>query len=124
MMPAKADPEALAAYLEQEIQPRLAEAQVGRRAVFFLEAAHFVLTPFLGFLWSVGRVFIAASAGRQRVHVLGALNPLTHELVTVSHDTDITAATVCALLEKLAAQNLGCRSPFFWTMRATSRALR
>ena len=34
MIPAKADPEAQAAYLAQEIEPRLAEAQAGQRAVF------------------------------------------------------------------------------------------
>ena len=107
MIPAKADPEAQAAYLEQEIQPRLAQAQAGRRAVFFVDAAHFVLAPFLGFLWSVVRVFIPAPAGRQRFNVLGALHALTHELITVSNDTYITAQTVCELLEKLAAQNLG-----------------
>ena len=38
-----------AAYLQQEIEPRLAEAQAGQRTVFFVDAAHFVLAPFLGF---------------------------------------------------------------------------
>jgi transposase len=37
---------------------------------------------------------------------LGALNAITHELVTVSNDTYITAETVCALLRRLAALNL------------------
>jgi transposase len=106
MIPAKADPEKQAAYLAQEMEPRLAEAQAGKRAVFFLDAAHFVLAPFLGFLWSVVRVFIQAPSGRQRFNVLGALNAITHELVTVSNDTYITAETVCALLHQLAALNL------------------
>lgn len=106
MIPAKADPEKQAAYLAQEIEPRLAEAQAGKRAVFFVDAAHFVLAPFLGFLWSVVRVFIQAPSGRQRFNVLGALNAITHELVTVSNDTYITAETVCALLQQLAALNL------------------
>ncbi len=70
MIPAKADPEAQAAYLAQEIEPRLAEAQAGQRAVFFMDAAHFVLAPFLGFLWSVVRLFIQAPSGRQRFNVL------------------------------------------------------
>ena len=87
MIPAKADPEAQTAYLEQEIEPRLAEAQAGKRAVFFVDAAHFVLAPFLGFLWSLTRVFVKAPAGRQRFNVLGALNAITHELVTVTNDT-------------------------------------
>jgi transposase len=107
MIPAKADPEKQTAYLVQEIEPRLAEAQAGKRAVFFMDAAHFVLAPFLGFLWSVARIFIPAPSGRQRFNVLGALNAITHELVTVTNDTYITAETVCALLQKLAALNLG-----------------
>jgi transposase len=106
MIPAKADPEKQAAYLEQEIEPRLAEAQAGQRAVFFMDAAHFVLAPFLGFLWSVARLFIQAPSGRQRFNVLGALNACTHDLVTVTNTTYITAETVCALLQKLAALNL------------------
>lgn len=106
MIPAKADPEKQAAYLQQTLEPRLAEAQAGQRAVFFMDAAHFVLAPFLGFLWSVVRVFIQAPSGRQRFNVLGALNAITHELVTVSNDTYITAETVCALLQNLAALNL------------------
>jgi transposase len=107
MIPAKADPDQQTTYLAQEIEPRLAEAQAGKRAVFFVDAAHFVLTPFLGFLWSVTRLFIPAPSGRQRFNVLGALNAITHELITVTNDTYITAETVCALLQKLAALNLG-----------------
>jgi transposase len=107
MIPAKADPEVQARYLRQELQPRLAEAQAGTRAVFFVDAAHFVLAPFLGFLWSFARVFIQAPAGRQRFNVLGALNAVTHELITVTNDTYITADSVCQLLRKLADLNLG-----------------
>jgi transposase len=101
MIPAKADPDKQAAYLQQELEPRLAEAQAGTRAVFFVDAAHFVLAPFLGFLWSVARLFIPAPAGRQRFNVLGALHAVTHELVTVTNDAYITADSVCTLLDKL-----------------------
>jgi transposase len=107
MIPAKADPEVQAAYLEQEMEPRLAEAQAGRRAIYFVDAAHFVLAPFLGFLWSLTRVFIQAPTGRQRFNVLGALNAITHELITVTNDTYITSTEVCLLLHKLADLNLG-----------------
>ena len=61
MIPAKADPDAQAAYLQQKIEPRLAEARAGQRTVFFVDAAHFVLAPFLGFLWSLTR----PSSGRR-----------------------------------------------------------
>lgn len=107
MLPAKADPDAQAAYLHDTLEPRLAEAQAGKRAVFFVDAAHFVLAPFLGFLWSFVRLFIKAPAGRQRFNVLGALNAITHELVTVTNTTYINAESVCALLRQLAALNLG-----------------
>ena len=107
MIPAKADPEQQAVYLHQELELRLAEAQAGQRVVFFVDAAHFVLAPFLGFLWSLVRVFIPAPAGRQRFNVLGALNAVTHELITVTNDTYITAESVCELLHKLADLHLG-----------------
>jgi len=102
MIPAKADPDKQKEFLEQEIQPRLDEAQAGKRVVLFVDAAHFVLAPFLGFLWSVVRVFIQAPAGRQRFNVLGALNAITHELITLTNDAYINAESVCALLEKIA----------------------
>ncbi len=107
MLPAKADPDAQATFLEEQIAPRLAEAQAGKRAVFFVDAAHFVLAAFLGYLWSFARVFIKSPAGRQRFNVLGALNVITHELVTVTNTTYITATQVGELLRKLAALNLG-----------------
>lgn len=106
MLPAKADPDEQAAYLEKELEPRLADAQAKKRAVFFVDASHFVLAPFLGFLWCFARVFIKAPAGRQRFNVLGALNALTHELITVTNDAYINAESVCELLRKLAALHL------------------
>ena len=106
MIPAKADPDVQAAYLKQEMEPRLAEAQAGQRAVFFVDAAHFVLAPFLGFLWTVVRVFIQAPCGRQRFNVLGALNAISHELITVTNDSYITSVQVCDLFNKLAARHL------------------
>lgn len=106
MIPAKADPDQQVAYLENELQPRLAQAQAGQRAVFFVDAAHFVLAPFLGFLWTFVRVFIQAPSGRQRFNVLGALNAVTHELITVTNDSYITSVQVCELLQKLADLHL------------------
>ena len=106
-LPAKANPEKQAQYLNETLQPRLDEAKAGIRAVFFVDAAHFVLAPFLGFLWSVTRLFIRAPTGRQRFNVLGALNAITHELISVTNDTYITAQEVCDLLHILAERTLG-----------------
>ena len=66
-----------------------------------------MLASFLGWLWCATRLFVKAASGRQRYNVLGALNALTHELIRVTNDTYITAATVCELLRKLAALGLG-----------------
>jgi hypothetical protein len=33
------------------LEPRLEEAKSGKRIVFFVDAAHFVLSPYIGFIW-------------------------------------------------------------------------
>jgi hypothetical protein len=79
------------------LESRLAEAKAGRRAVFFMDAAHCVFVPFLGIVWCFQRVFVKAPSGRQRLNVLAALNAMTHELMTVENLTYMTAETVCEL---------------------------
>lgn len=106
-VPSKADPDKQEEYKKDKLEPRLEEAKAGKRAVFFLDAAHFVLAPFLGFLWCFTRVFIKAPAGRNRFNVLGAINAITHELIIVTNDTYINAESVCKLLWQLASLKLG-----------------
>jgi transposase len=77
--------------------------------VFFVDAAHFVLGAYLGFVWCFERLFVKTGAGRQRFNVLGALNAVTHELIMVTNDTYINAQSVCALLHKIAG--LGLKIP-------------
>lgn len=69
--------------------------------MYFVDAAHFVLAPYLAFLWSFVRVFIKAPSGRQRFNVLGALNAKSHQLISVENDSYINANSVCELTEKL-----------------------
>lgn len=107
MVPAKADVDQQKNFFEEQVKPRLDEARQNQRTVFFVDAAHFVLMPFLGFLWSFTRIFIKAPSGRSRFNVLGALNAMTHEWVMVCNDTDIHANSVCELLQKLADQYVG-----------------
>ena len=66
-----------------------------------------MLAPFLGLPGSFGRLFSKAPAGRQRFNVLGALNALTQEVITVTNEAYINAERVCALLMKLAELTLG-----------------
>jgi hypothetical protein len=81
--------------------------------LYFVDAAHFVFSPFLGILWGFERLFAKAPSGRQRLNVLAALNAITHELVTLTNLTYINAefaklpeGTVCELLCCLAATHL------------------
>jgi len=94
-------------FLKTELEPRLGEARSGQRAVFFVDAAHFVLSSFLGWMWCAVRMFVRAASGRQRYNVLGAFNAVTHDLIAVTNDTYVTATTVCELLHKIAAAGLG-----------------
>lgn len=79
-----------------------------------MDAAHFVLGAYLGFLWCFTRVLVRAPSGRQRFNVLGALNAITHELITVTNESYINSVSVGELLEKIAA--LGLKTPITLVM--------
>ena len=104
MIPAKADPDGQEQFIKEELEPRLKEAKSGRRVVLFVDAAHFVLAPFLRILWYFKRLFIKVPSGRKRFNVLGALNAVTHELITVTNDTYINAQSFCDLLWRISRQ--------------------
>lgn len=105
-IPGKVDIETQKEYEEKKLKPRLEEAKKGERAVFFVDAAHFVMRAFLGYIWCFMRIFIKSPSGRKRFNVLAALNAITHEVITVTNDTYITATQVCELLNKLASLSL------------------
>lgn len=100
-VPAKVDIDAQKKFHDDQLQPRLAEAKAGKRAVYFVDAAHFVLGAFLGYLWSFLRVFVRTPSGRQRFNVLGALNAITKELSMITNDSYITSIQVCELMRNL-----------------------
>lgn len=95
-----------AQFLETQLQPCLQEARAGRRAVFFVDAAHFVWAPFLGWLWCLTRLFVRSATGRRRYNVLGAVNAVTHQVIRVTNEGYINAETVCTLLRTLAGAGL------------------
>lgn len=64
------------------------------------------MAPFLGFVWCLARVFIKAPPGRKRFNVLGALNAITHEIVTVTNENYINADSVAELLYKIKGLGL------------------
>ena len=98
-----------AEYLEEKLEPALAEAREGRGHVFFVDAAHFVMGSFLCCVWCLARYMIRGGSGRKRYSVLGAWNAVTNELVRITTDTVVNADSMCALLKKIA--DLGLSGP-------------
>jgi transposase len=101
-VPAKVNIHAQQQFHDEQLIPKLQEAQAGKRAVYFVDAAHFVMGAFLGFLWCLSRVFVRTPSGRQRFNVLGALNAVTKQLEMITNDSYITSIQVCDLLKTLA----------------------
>ena len=75
--------------------------------VFFVDAAHFVHGAYLGCLWCFVRCFIKSPSGRNRFNVLGALDAITKETITIVNETYINAQSVCDLMEEIAKRNIG-----------------
>ena len=88
-VPGKADAQLQFTFYERELLPRLEEAGQGKRKVFFVDAAHFVLGAFLGMNWCMSRVFLKTAAGRQRYSVLGAVESHGKELISNRTAADI-----------------------------------
>jgi transposase len=106
-VPGKADLERQERFVNDIIEPRMAEAKAGKRAVYFMDASHFVFGPFLAFCWCLARKFIKTPAGRQRYNVLGAVDVIGGRLLAVTNTAYVNAATVCELLAKMAAAHVG-----------------
>lgn len=96
-------------FRQHQLEPLLAEAKAGTRAVFFVDAAHFVHRAYLGFVWCFTRIFIPSPSGRKRFNVLGAINAVTKEVVTVTNESYINAGSVVELL--VALVDLGLEIP-------------
>lgn len=106
MIPAKADVAQQAEFLAAKLRPRLRQAEHGQRTVLFVDAAHFVYGPFLGFVWCLVRLFVPAPSGRKRYNVLAALDAITHQVIRVTNGSYINAESVCQLLRLIAAAGL------------------
>lgn len=100
-IPAKADVQAQEKFKTERLEPLLEAAQQGKLQLFFVDAAHFVFLPFLGYLYSMAVRSIKMASGRQRFNVLGAINAVSKELVTFTNFDYINAEAVCCLLETL-----------------------
>jgi hypothetical protein len=79
-LPAKADVQkhSVSGIKTQALEPRLAEAQAGRRAVLFLDAAHCVLGAFIGYLWSFTRLFVKTPSACGTNGLMSSVRSIPH----------------------------------------------
>ena len=103
-VPAKADTAKQQQWVKEKLDPAIEEAKNGECHLLFMDAAHFILQPFICALWCATRLFIKASAGRNRINVLGALNAITKEIITLNNTSYITAETTIDFFKKLRKQ--------------------
>jgi len=100
-IPAKADTAKQQQWVKTTLEPAIKEAQKGECHLLFMDAAHFILQPFICALWCVTRLFIKAAAGRNRINILGVVNAITKEVSTFSNITYISAETIVSFLKQL-----------------------
>lgn len=100
-IPAKADCNSQHQWVETNLRPVIEAAQRGEVHLLFCDAAHFILQPFLCSFWCTIRILIKASAGRNRMNVLGAVNAIAKEVTTMVNTTYITSTTLLEFLKVL-----------------------
>lgn len=100
-IPAKADIEEQRLWVTTTLEPAIEEAKKGECQLLFMDAAHFILQPFICALWCITRLFVKASSGRNRINVLGVVNAITKEVLTLNNTTYINANTIIAFLKQL-----------------------
>ena len=107
-MPAKADPEKQLAFYENELLPLMEGAECSDWKLLFLDASHFVMgCDFLGYIYGTARRFVLTFSGRMRYNVLGAMDYVTKEVLTITNGSYITATEVCQMLRKISAEYTG-----------------
>ena len=100
-LPGKAGSQLQFEFHQRELQPRLQEASEGRRNVFLVDSANFVLGAFPGLVWCFARPFIKTAPGRQRYSVLGAIDSHSKELISIKTTGCVNAELVGALLARI-----------------------
>jgi transposase len=100
-IPAKADVVKQKSFLDDTLNPLVQKAKNGECYLFFMDASHYILSPYTAFLWCFNRIFVRAAAGRNRINVLGALEATSLKLETVINTEYINANTIAEMLELL-----------------------
>jgi transposase len=100
-IPAKANDKKQKKWVNEKLKPAIQAAQDGHSHLLFVDAAHFVLQPFLCCLWCLTRLFVPAPAGRNRINVLGAVDALSKEVTTYINTSYICADSLLIFLKQL-----------------------
>lgn len=100
-----ADPKKQKVFKANVLDPLIERAERGECRLFFMDAAHFVLSAFPCYAWSLERVFLESGAGRNRINVLGAIDGVTKELISINNTDYIKAETVADLLQMIRNQS-------------------
>jgi hypothetical protein len=87
--------------LDKKLKPRLEEAREGKRVIYFADAVHLVHGAFIARVWCIVRIFIPTPSGRNRYNVLGVIDAITHNFISVCNTTYINHLSVIELLEKI-----------------------
>lgn len=107
-LPAKADPKKQREFHDTILMPLLKKAKEGVARVLFADASHFVMgSDFVGSVYCRERRYIKTFSGRKRYNVLGAIDYISKEVLTIANDTYITATEICELLKKIAKKYPG-----------------
>ncbi len=56
-------------------------------------------------IWCLKRIFVPSPSGRQRYNVLGCINAVSHNLITVTNCTYINSDSICDMLDKISNCN-------------------
>lgn len=100
-VPAKCNGQAQQQWVEKELTPWIRAARQGKVHLLFLDAAHFMLQPFVCCLWCVVRLFVRAASGRNRINVLGAVDAISKKVVTMINTTYLNADVLILFLRRL-----------------------
>lgn len=103
-IPAKADTEKQREWVDKKLAPAIKEAGEGKCHLLFLDAAHFILMPFICSLWCKVRLFVKAASGRNRINVLGVVNALTKDVFTLTNTTYISAEVIIDFFKHIKKQ--------------------
>ena len=102
-IPAKANPAVQKEFLTAGLGPRIQEAAEGKRALLYMDAAHFARQLYTGVLWCIKRIFIPSASGRMRINVLGAYDPIKNKLIKLVNRSYIASFEVIKLPGQIKA---------------------